>query len=72
MRYLEYTVTKSGINDQSELLGQFRELDRVPEFAERRFDWILHGPSMFAVKAKFYGMLYKQSNSLLMKYLVIG
>ena len=33
----------------------------------------LHGPSMFAVKAKIYGMPYNQSSSiLLMKHLVIG
>ena len=33
----------------------------------------LHGPSMFAVKAKIYGVLYKQSSSIaLMKHLVIG
>ena len=25
---------------------------------------ILHGPSMFAVKAKIYGLLYKQSSSI--------
>ena len=24
----------------------------------------LHGPSMFAVKAKIYGVLYKQSSSI--------
>ena len=24
----------------------------------------LHGPSMFAIKAKIYGVLYKQSNSI--------
>ena len=30
------------------------------------FDWvdILHGPSMFAVKAKFYGVLYNQASSI--------
>ena len=34
---------------------------------------ILHGPSMFAVKAKIYGVLYNHSSlSLLMKHLVIG
>ena len=33
----------------------------------------LHGPSMFAVKAKIYGVLYNQaSQSLSMKHLVIG
>ena len=37
------------------------------------FRWELHGPSMFAVQAKIYGVLYKQSSSLLlMKHLVIG
>ena len=25
---------------------------------------LLHGPSMFAVKAKIYGVLYKQSSSI--------
>ena len=34
---------------------------------------ILHGPSMFAVRAKIYGVLYNQAaQSLLMKHLVIG
>ena len=34
---------------------------------------ILHVPSMFAVKAKIYGVIYNQSSlSLLMKHLVIG
>ena len=34
---------------------------------------ILHGPTMFAVKAKIYGVLYNQAaQSLLMKHLVIG
>ena len=33
----------------------------------------LHGPSMFAVKVKLYGLLYNQSSSIaLMKDLVIG
>ena len=33
----------------------------------------LHGPSMFAVKAKIYGVIYNQSSSIaLMKHLVIG
>ena len=33
----------------------------------------LHGPSMFAVKAKIYGVNYNQSSSIpLMKHLVIG
>ena len=36
------------------------------------YDHLLHGPSMFAVKAKIYGVLYKQSSSmLLMKHLVM-
>ena len=26
--------------------------------------WALHGPSMFAVKAKINGVLYKQSSSI--------
>ena len=25
---------------------------------------ILHGPSMFAIKAKIYGVIYKQSSSI--------
>ena len=34
---------------------------------------ILHGPSMFAVKAKIYGVyIIKPAQSLLMKHLVIG
>ena len=34
---------------------------------------VLHGPSMFAVKAIIYGVLYKQSSSIaLMTHLVIG
>ena len=33
----------------------------------------LHGPSMFAVKVKLYGLLYNQSSSIaLLKHLVIG
>ena len=33
----------------------------------------LHGPSMFAVKAKIYGVLYNQHSSIaLMSHLVIG
>ena len=34
---------------------------------------ILHGPSMLAVEAKIYGVLYKQYSSIaFMKHLVIG
>ena len=32
----------------------------------------LHGPSMLAVKAKIYGVLYKQSSSIAFDDLVIG
>ena len=36
-------------------------------------DWLLHGPSMFAVKAKIYGVsIINPVLSLLMKHLVIG
>ena len=27
-------------------------------------EWLYHGPSMFAVKAKIYGVLYKQASSI--------
>ena len=31
---------------------------------DKILNMILHGPSMFAVKAKIYGVLYKQSSSI--------
>ena len=39
----------------------------------QKVDAELHGPTMIAIKAKIYGVLYKQSSSIaLMKHLVIG
>ena len=41
----------------------------------QKYQSLYHIPSMFAVEAKIYGVLYKQSTaalSLLMKHLVIG
>ena len=37
------------------------------------FSYLLHGPTMFAIKAKIYGVIYiNPAQSLLMKHLVIG
>ena len=36
------------------------EIHKCIDFRNKR----LHGPSMFAVKAKIYGVLYKQSSSV--------
>ena len=46
--------------------------NRSHSFQQLRYQ--LHGPSMFAVKTKIYGVTYNQSSSiqLLMKHLVIG
>ena len=39
-------------------------MPRVMSLSARKGSLRLHGPSMFTVKAKIYGVLYKQSNSI--------
>ena len=48
-------------------------LPEITKFSKKHFilsevytdeDCILHGPSMFAIKAKIYEVLYKQSSSI--------
>ena len=33
-------------------------------YQSSRYEGVLHGPSMFAVKAKIYGVLYNQASSI--------
>ena len=41
-----------------------QSVQQVLEINHRCFEDLLHGPSMFAVKAKIYGVLYNQASSI--------